>query len=429
MRQSQLFGKTLREDPKDEVSQNAKLLERGGFVHKTMAGVYDYLPLGLRVLAKVKQIIREEMDAIGGQEAFLTVLQPRERWEKGGRWKALEEAMYQFKDHSGREIGLAFTHEEAFAEIALRSIQSYKDLPVFVYQIQTKFRAELRAKSGLLRGREFLMKDLYSFHTDADDLNRFYFGPIDKAYRKIFKRCGFDVYFTEASGGVFTAEFTHEYQQFSPAGEDTVFYCMGCRFAQNSEIATIREGDSCPKCGERIQMTKSIELGNIFRLGTRYSEPMGLFYADKKGERKPVVMGSYGIGLGRLIAAAVEIHHDDRGIVWPESIAPYHVHLIELGDSGRVYPHTTASGVGVKRTAELLYKTLAAKGIEALYDDRDDKTPGEKFADADLIGIPWRVVVSERTVSKKSAELKKRSAAKGILVSASALVNKLAVKS
>lgn len=415
MRQSKLFGKTLREDPKDEVSINAKLLERGGFVHKTMAGVYDYLPLGLRVLEKVREIAREEMNAIGGQEVLLTTLQPKERWEKTGRWKPMgEEVMYQFKDHSGREIGLAFTHEEALAEIAPRSIQSYKDLPLFVYQLQTKFRSELRAKSGLLRGREFLMKDLYSFHTDADDLNRFYFGPVDKAYKKIFKRCGLDVRVTEASGGAFTADYSHEYQQFNPVGEDTVFYCAKCAFAQNSEIATVREGDPCPKCGDRVEMTKSIELGNIFRLGSRYSEPMGLFYADKKGERKPVVMGSYGIGLGRLIAASVEVHHDERGIVWPESTAPYRVHLVEL-----------AGGASVKRMSERLYKTLVAKGVEVLFDDRGDKTPGEKFADADLLGIPWRLVVSEKALAKKGAELKARKAASAKILPERELVMRL----
>lgn len=403
MKQSQLFGKTLRESPKDEVSANAKLLERGGFVYKTMAGVYDYLPLGWRVMQKINKIIREEMNLIGGQEVLLSALQPKERWEKTGRWEELgKEVMYQFKDHSGREIGLAATHEEVLSEIALRSIRSYKDLPLFVYQIQTKFRDELRAKSGVLRGRELLMKDLYSFHENESDLNNFYKKDADLAYKKIFKRCGLDIIVAEASGGAFTKEYTHEYQVLTPAGEDTIFYCPKCDFAQNREITALKEGEKCPKCKKgEIKSGKSIEVGNIFRLGTKYSKPLGLLYADREGNRKPVVMGSYGIGSSRLLGAIVEIHHDDRGIIWPERTAPYRAHLIELVPK--------LKNLKVKKTAEKLYRDLLAKGVDVLYDDRDDKTAGEKFADADLIGIPLRVVVSEKTLEKKGVEIKKRS--------------------
>ncbi len=389
----------MRESPKNEISANAKLLERGGFVYKTMAGVYDYLPLGLRVIEKIKQIVREEMNAIGGQEMLMTALQPKERWEKTGRWKELgKEIMYQFKDHSGREVGLASTHEEALAEIALRSVHSYKDLPLFIYQIQTKFRDELRAKSGLLRGREFFMKDLYSFHADTGDLNRFYAGGIDKAYRQVFKRCGLTFLVAEASGGAFTKEYTHEYQVLSEAGEDVIFYCEKCDFAQNREIALVKTGDACPKCKAEIKMAKSIEVGNIFRLGTKYSDPLGLLYTDEVGHKKPVVMGSYGIGIGRVAAAIVETNYDERGIIWPEAVAPFLVHLVEL----------KSAKSKVKNTAEKLYKTLLAKGIGVLYDDRGDKTTGEKFADADLIGIPWRAVISEKTLEKKGVEVKGR---------------------
>lgn len=413
MRQSQLFGKTLREAPKDEVAVNAKLLERGGFVYKTMAGVYDYLPLGLRVLKKIKQIIREEMNAIGGQELYLTSLQPRERWEKTGRWEELgREPMYQFKDHSGREVGLASTHEEALAEIGLRSIQSYKDLPLYVYQIQNKFRDELRAKSGLIRGREFLMKDLYSFHRDEKDLNRFY-AVVDGAYKKIFKRCDLDVYVAEASGGAFTKEFTHEYQVLSDAGEDVIFYCDKCGYAQNREIASMKDGDFCPKCRGAVKSAKSIEVGNIFKLGSKYSIPMGLLYSDEKGVKMPVIMGSYGIGLGRLMAAVAETHHDDRGITWPEALAPFKVHLVSLGAK-------------VKKHAEKLYKTLLAKGVDVLYDDRDEKSAGEKFADTDLIGIPWRLVISEKTLEKKGIEVKKRDSSKTEIISSTTLIKRLA---
>lgn len=416
MRQSQLFGKTLRENPKDEVAANARLLERGGFVYKSMAGVYEYLPLGLRVLENINRIIREEMDKIGGQELLLSALQPKDRWEKSGRWQDLgEEVMYQFKDHSGREVGLASTHEEVVAEIGSRSIFSYKDLPLFVYQIQTKFRDEPRAKSGLLRGREFLMKDMYSFHRNTEDLNKFY-ARADKAYRAVFRRCGLDVYMTEASGGAFTKEFTHEYQTPSEAGEDLIFFCEKCRYAQNREIATLQEGDKCPKCGGKIASAKTIEVGNIFRLGTKYAEALGLSYADEKGMKKPVVMGSYGIGPGRVMGTIVETHHDLHGIVWPEYIAPYRVHLVVLGSRGSK----------AHKSAEKLYERMRVRGIDVLYDDRDDKTAGEKFADTDLIGIPWRVVISEKTLVKRSVEMKGRKEKLGRIISEQKLLQKFA---
>lgn len=417
MRQSQLFGKTLREAPKDEVSANAKLLERGGFIYKTMAGVYDYLPLGFRVLYKINQIIREEINAIDGQEILLSALQPKERWEKTGRWDVMRDIMYQFKDHSGRELGLGATHEEALAEIALRSINSYKDLPFFVYQIQAKFRDEPRAKSGLIRGREFLMKDLYSFHRDEKDLGRFY-KIADGAYRKIFKRCGLDFYVTEASGGTFTKEFTHEYQVLSDAGEDWILYCSKCKFAQNKEISSMKETGQCLKCSGEVKLGRSIEVGNIFKLGTKFSEAFGLYYSDEKGNKKPVVMGSYGIGPGRLLATIVEAHNDERGILWPESVAPFKVHLLEI----------KSLKLQVKSYAEKLYKELLAKGVEVLYDDRGEKSAGEKFADADLIGIPWRVVVSEKSLTQGGVELKRRDGQKTEILTPVKLFRKLKIK-
>ena len=416
MRQSKLFGKTLREDPKDEIAANARLLERAGFVYKTMAGAYDYLPLGYRVLEKINRVIREEMNALGGQEILLTALQPKERWAKSGRWESLGAIMYQFKDHSGREVGLAPTHEEPLAEIAARSIFSYKDLPVFVYQIQNKFRDEPRAKSGLMRGREFLMKDLYSFHRDELDLERFY-EKADGGYRKIFKRLGLDFYVTEASGGTFTKQFTHEYQVLSEAGEDHIIYCPRCRYAQNQEITTMRLGTKCPKCMQgTIQAGKAIEVGNIFKLGTKFAAAFGLYYTDERGSRQPVVMGSYGIGPGRLMATIVEVNHDEKGIIWPEIVAPYQAHLLEV----------KSLKLKVKSFAEALYKKLLAKGVEVLYDDRDDKSAGEKFADADLIGIPWRVVVSEKSLEKKGVEVKKRGEEKGRVVSVERLLKMVA---
>ena len=416
MRQSQLFGKTLREDPKDEVSANARLLERAGFVYKTMAGAYDYLPLGYRVLDNINRVIREEMEAIGGQELLLSSLQPKERWMKSGRWETLGEIMYQFKDHSGREVGLAPTHEEVLAEIATRSIFSYKDLPIAVYQIQTKFRDEPRAKSGLVRGREFLMKDLYSFHRDERDLDRFY-AKADQAYQKVFGRLGLAFYVTEASGGTFTKQFTHEYQVLADAGEDHILYCQHCRYSQNQEITTMRIGTKCPKCGRgEIRAAKAIEVGNIFKLGTKFSQAFGLHYTDERGKKQLVWMGSYGIGPGRLAATIVEVNHDERGIVWPEAVAPFRVHLLEV----------KSQTLKVKSTAETLYKKLLAKGVAVLYDDRDDKTAGEKFADSDLIGIPWRAVVSERSLEKKGVEVKRRDEAKARVVSVEKLLKMVA---
>ena len=392
MLQSKLFGKTLREAPAGEVAKNAILLERAGFVYKSMAGVYDLLPLGFRVFEKIKQIIREEMNSIGGQEVFLSSLQPKERWEKTGRWAKLgEDIMYQFKNHSGQQMGLAVTHEEPLTEIALRSINSYRDLPLYVYQFQTKFRDELRAKSGLLRGREFVMKDMYSFHADKEDLNRFYVETIHKAYLKLFSRLGLDVRLVEAAGGSFTTENTHEYQVFSEAGEDTIFYCKECSFAQNKEIAKTKDNDHCPNCGGLIKSSKSIEVGNIFKLNTAYSEPLGLVYTDERGEKKAVVMGSYGIGVGRVMATIAEVGADNKGLIWPKSVTPFGVHVLALKTDGNE-----------------VYKFLKNAGIEALYDDRTDKTAGEKFADADLIGIPWRIVVSEKTTAKNVIEVKKR---------------------
>lgn len=397
MRQSHLFGKTRKEKPSDEIAKNAVFLEQGGFIYKTMAGVYDYLPLGFRVLEKINTIIREEMNAIGGQEIFLSALQPRERWEKTGRWEKLKDIMYQFKDNSERDIGLATTHEEALAEIATHSIQSYRDMPLFVYQIQTKFRDEPRAKSGLMRGREFLMKDLYSFHESEEDLDTFY-DTAAKAYERIFERCGLTAYKTEAGGGTFTNNITHEYQVLSEAGEDTIFYCETCSFAQNKEVAKIKEGDACPACEAKIKTGKSIEVGNIFRLGTVFSDAFNLFYSDEKGEKHPVWMGSYGIGPGRLMAAIVEIFSDERGIRWPASVAPFQAHLISI----------PGADPAVEKKAEELYALLGAHGIKTLFDDRKEKSPGEKFADADLIGIPLRIVVSAKTLAKNSVEVKKR---------------------
>lgn len=415
MKQSQLFSKTLREAPKDEVAVNAILLERAGFIHKVMAGVYEYLPLGLRVLDKVNDILREEMNAAGGQELFMSALQPRDLWEKTDRWKELKDVMYQFEDASGKDLGLAITHEEPIADAARRFISSYRDLPSYVYQIQLKFRNEPRVKSGLLRSREFLMKDLYSFDRDDAGLARSY-DKLKDAYISYFRRVGLDAKVVEASGGTFTKEFTHEFQVLAEAGEDEILYCASCDFAQNKEIATVKNRDKCLKCGGKISESKSIEVGHIYKLGTKYSKALGLLYTDEKGEKHPVVMGSYGIGPGRVMGAIVEVYHDDKGIIWPKSVSPFAVHLIEIGGKNR-------------KEAERLYGELQKRGVMVLWDDREDKTPGEKFADADLIGIPFRLVISEKTMEKDAIEVKDRATGNTKFVAEAELLDRLLCKS
>jgi prolyl-tRNA synthetase len=392
MRISQSFSKTIREVPADETAVNAKLLIKAGFITKVMAGVYEYMPLGNRVLNKINNIIREEMNAVGGQELFMSVMQSRETWMTTGRWDSANDVMYQFKDSAGHHFGLGFTHEEPLTAAASRFISSYKDLPKAVYQIQTKFRNEERAKSGLLRGREFLMKDLYSFHAEEEDLDEYY-EKVAVAYKNIFDRVGVKAIRTHASGGMFS-QFSDEYQVLADIGEDFIYVCEECGYSENKEIHTAGP-EKCVKCGGKLFEKKSIEVGNIFKLGTRFSEALNLVFTDKDGNRKPVIMASYGIGPGRLMGTIVEVSHDDRGMIWPDSVAPFHVHLIVLD--------------GKTKEADKLYADLQKKGIEVLYDDRDDKSAGEKFADADLIGCPLRMVISNKTLDKKSVEIKKRT--------------------
>ncbi|MFH1759209.1 MAG: aminoacyl--tRNA ligase-related protein [Patescibacteria group bacterium] len=375
MLQSKLFSKTQKYFPKDEELASAKYLIRAGYIRKSSAGIYTYLPLAWRVLNKINQIIREEMNAIGGEELLMPALVAKKYWVESGRWDV--PIVYKIKTPQKDEFGLGWTHEEVIAHIAKDFIQSEKDLPKAVYQIQNKFRLEPRARGGLIRGREFMMKDLYSFHKDRADLERYY-KKAEGAYKKVFKRMSLPIKVVEAAGGDFTKEYTHEFQVPVDSGEDTIFHCAKCAFAQNKEVTKAKAGDKCPQCKGKIQESRAIEVGNIFRLGKRYSQWM---------------MGSYGIGISRALAALVEIHHDDRGIIWPEAVAPYQVHLLELGE---------ASARGV-------YQKLQKNNIETLYDDRD-VSAGEKFADADLLGIPWRLVVSKKTGNK--IEIKKRNSNK-----------------
>ena len=401
MRFTDLFTRTVRENPADETSSNAQLLKRAGFIYKNSAGIYTYLPLGWRVLQKIAGIIREEMDAIGGVELFMPVLHDKHYLQATNRWNV--DIIYKVITDADPEphFNISWTHEEMAAEIATEYISSYQNLPQAFYQIQGKFRHEPRAKSGLLRGREFMMKDLYSFHADEADLTKFY-ALVKDAYHKIFERCGLRAIYTLAAGGEFTASNTHEFQVPATVGEDTIYVCSKCQYAENAEISKLKVGEHCPKCNSKMEESKSIEVGNIFPLGTKYSEAFNLQYVDEAQKKKYVVMGSYGIGLGRVMGAAVEVHHDEKGIIWPESIAPYRVHLVAL--------------TGGQTEADKLYQTLTDQKIEVLYDDRADQSAGEKFADADLLGCPLRLVVSKKTLAEKSVELKRRSESEGKLI-------------
>lgn len=401
MRQSQLFTATRKEFPKDETSTNAQLLIRGGFVDKLIAGVYTYLPFGLRVLNKIQNIIREEMNALGAQEILMPALTPKDPWAITGRWDEID-VLFKFEGAEGKEYALGSTHEEVVTPLVQKFVQSYKNLPVAVYQIQDKFRDEPRAKSGLLRGREFSMKDLYSFHTSEADLEAYY-ERVKAIYTRIFERCGLASLVVEASGGVFS-KFSHEFQVLTPYGEDIVYVCDGCGRHQNRELVV--EGDlKCPSCSNKRHAEKAIEVGNIFKLKTKFTKAFHFTFVDENGKEQEVIMGCYGIGPSRVMGAAVEVHHDAAGIIWPASIAPFAVHLVSL-----------CQEEGDIREAEKVYQRLLDHGVEVLYDDRPGVRAGAKFADADLIGIPKRIVVSPKTLEEKSVEVKMRGEKEGKLI-------------
>lgn len=396
MKYSNLFSKTSKSVPHDADSANARLLSQGGFVHMEVAGVYTYLPKGLKVLRKIEGIIREEMEKLGGQEILMPALTPKAVWEKTDRWGTFD-ALFRLEGVGGKEYALGATHEEIVTPLAQEYTFSYKDLPFAVFQIQNKFRNEARAKSGLLRGREFSMKDLYSFHTDMDDLDRYY-DEVLKAYLNIFERLGFDpaiTYTTYASGGAFT-KFSHEFRVLHEVGEDTIYACEKCKLAVNKEIIDVQ--DSCPNCGNKdLEEKAGIEVGNIFKLGSKFSDAFGFKYTDEDGKQKPVVMGCYGIGPSRVMGSLVEVFHDESGIIWPKEVAPYQVHLVSLGNNDEV-----------RKAADMLYEDLMKAGVDVLYDDRD-MGAGAKLADADLIGIPVRLVMSGRTLEVQSVEWKERA--------------------
>ena len=411
MRRSDMFLKTRREAPADETAKNAQLLIRAGYIHKEMAGVYSFLPLGLITLNKVINIIREEIDAIGGQEMFMSTLQSKELWEKSGRWHD-EVVDIWFKTrlhgghgfHQGPELGLSNTHEEALTAIMTNFVHSYKDLPVYAYHFQTKFRNEPRAKNGLLRCREFIMKDLYSFCRAQTEHDEFY-KKAQAAYIKIFERLGLgkDTYLTFASGGSFS-KFSHEFQTVTDVGEDTIFVHEGRRLAVNKEVYSDEVLAELGLAKDELVEKKAVEVGNIFPLGTRFSETLGLTFTDEQGSAKPVIMGSYGIGPGRVMGTIVEHLADDKGLVWPEAVAPARIYLIRLGSE----PRTVIE-------ADRLYEQLTAAGVGVIYDNRDERA-GEMFADADLFGIPIRLVVSDKTLAEGAVEQKGRSSAETKLI-------------
>lgn len=394
MRQSQLFTKTSKTIPKDEVAKNAALLIRAGFVHKEMAGAYAFLPLGLRVLNKVIQVIREEMNTIGGQELSMTALQERELWETTDRWDDAKVDVW-FKTHlkNGAELGLGATHEEPVTRMMKTQLSSYRDLPVLVYQFQTKFRNETRAKSGIMRTREFIMKDLYSFAKNQEEHERVY-ASVREAYRKIFQRLGLGevTYQTFASGGMFS-KYSEEFQTISDAGEDNIYVDEASGKALNEEVLNDAVLQDLGLVREKLIEKKSIEVGNIFHLGTRFSGTLGLSFKTEEGKSEAPIMGCYGIGPARVMGTIAEVLSDEKGLVWPESVAPFQVHLLSLG---------------VNDAAEVLYTQLTKVGIEVLYDDRATSA-GEKFADSDLLGIPVRITLGKRSVENGTVEIKRRT--------------------
>jgi len=397
MKLSSLHLHTLKEIPKDELSINASLLIRAGFVEKLISGVYNFLPFGLRVMRKIENIIREEMNNLGGQEILMALLNPQKNWEQTGRWETFN-ALFKLRSRYGQWFALAPTHEEIITPMVKNFIFSYKDLPLYLFHISDKFRDEPRSKSGILRGKEFIMKDLYSFHINEKDLDKYY-EKVKKAYQRIFKRCGLKTFVVEASGETFS-RFSHEFQVLTPAGEDLFYYCSFCKFCRNKEIA----GDikKCPECGHVVKMLKGSEVGNIFKLKDKYSKAFDLKFRDQDGKNKNVMMGCYGIGISRLLGVIVEANYDKYGIIWPETVAPYQFYLSSLLSGNK------KEDKEVKKQTNILYQKMMKANLEVLYDDREGITNGEKLVDADLLGIPKRIIISSRTLQRKSLEIKER---------------------
>ena len=408
MRLSKNFTRTIKQAPADEVVRNAQLLIRAGYVHKTMAGVYSYLPLGLKVVENIKQIVREEMNKIDSQELVMSTLQSKELWQETGRWSdELVDVWFKSKLQDGTEVGFGWTHEEPIVDLLRNYLKSYKDLPISVYQFQNKLRNELRAKSGIMRGREFVMKDMYSVHASKEDLDKYYNAAIE-AYKRCYDRFGIgdETYVTFASGGAFT-KFSHEFQTICDAGEDYIYLHRGKNIAVNEEVLD----DAVKELGidrSELERVKTAEVGNIFNFGRQKSEEMRLVFTDAEGVEQYAYMGSYGIGITRVMGVIVEKFADDKGLVWPENIAPAKVYLVQIGSQSR-------------SAADELYQKLQSARIETIYDDRDER-PGVKFADAELLGIPYRVTVSDRLLDGGKWEVSTRQTGEQRLLTADELL-------
>lgn len=397
MRQSALFTRTRREAPSDETSKNAQLLIRAGYVHKEMAGVYSYLPLGNRVLQNIENIVRSGMNFVGSQETRMATLHPSEPWKQTGAWDSVD-VLFKLNSRTEREYALGQSEEEIVAPIAQSYVASYKDLPLSVFQIGQKYRDELRAKSGIMRGREFGMKDMYSFHATQEDFDAYY-EQVKDIYLQIFSLCGLTAKVTEASGGSFTEKLSYEFMVLTDAGEDDILYCTECTHCVNVEVAKEKEGDTCAKCEKgTMKAARAAEVGNVFDLGQKYAKDFGFMFKDADGNDQYPIMGCYGIGITRLMGVIVETLSDEKGIVWPHTVAPYKFHLISLAGGNEE----------VTTYAEELYRDLAKVGVPVLYDDRDLHA-GEKFADSDLIGIPVRIIVGKKTLESGKLEVTARA--------------------
>jgi prolyl-tRNA synthetase len=397
MRYSKLLSPTLREEPGEAEVISHRLMLRAGMIRKVAAGIYSYLPVGYRVIRKVEQIVREEMNRAGAQEILMPMSLPAELWKETGRWEEYGKELARFTDRHDREFCLGPTHEEVVTDIARREIRSYRQLPVNLYQIQTKFRDEIRPRFGLMRGREFIMKDAYSFDRSEEDAKLSYQKMYD-AYYKIFRRCGLKFKAVEAASGLIGGTFSQEFMVLADTGEDEIASCTSCDFAVNREK---QEGNSCPRCGSPLETSRGIEVGHVFMLGDKYSRSMKASFLDKDGREAYAVMGCYGIGIGRTAAAAIEQNHDEKGIIWPLPLAPFQVHIIPIQDQSE----------RVMLTAELIYGTLNHEGVEVLLDDRNERA-GVKFKDADLIGIPYQIVIGEKNLSDGFVEVKERRTGK-----------------
>ena len=415
MRQTQLFTKTRKEAPADETSKNAQLIIKAGFIHKELAGVYSYLPLGIRVIQKIKNIVNNEMNKLGSSEILMSTIQNKEIWELTNRWDDKQvDVWFKSELKNGNDIGFGWSHEEPITNMMKSHINSYNDLPRFVHQFQNKLRNEVRAKSGIMRCREFIMKDMYSYATTENEHMDFY-NKTTEAYLNVYKHIGLgDITFvTSASGGLFTDKFSHEFQTICDAGEDVIYVSKDNKIALNEEIFN---DETLVKMGykkEDFEPKKAAEVGNIFTFGTKKCEELGLFFHDKEGNKQPVYLGSYGIGITRLVGVLAEVFADEKGLVWPKEVSPFHVHLVRLGVNEKTVEY-----------ADNLYDKLTKAGVEVLYDDRDLR-PGEKFADSDLIGIPVRFVVSDKTVEQDKVEVKFRTKAESEMMSEDEAVSAL----